>query len=54
MGYIRKRMKQPSTWMGLAAAAIALSSSGGYFSADVVASLLAALGLVQIDEDQTK
>lgn len=50
MGYIRKRFKQPSTWMGITAAALALAASGGQMSPDVIASLLAAAGLVQIDE----
>lgn len=50
MGYIRKRLRQPSTWLGIAAAASALLASGGSFSPDVIASLLAAAGLVQIDE----
>lgn len=54
MGYIRKRLKQPSTWLGIAAAAIALSASGGTISPDVIVSLLAAAGLVQIDEGATK
>jgi len=52
MGYIRKRIKQPTTWLGIAAAAFAMVSSGGAITPEVTASLLAALGLVQVDEDK--
>lgn len=54
MGYFRKRMKQPSTWMGITAAAFALIASGGQMSPEVISSLLAAIGLVQIDEGAEK
>lgn len=54
MGYLRKRANQPSTWMGVTAAAFALVASKGAITPDVVASLLAAIGLVQIDESKTE
>lgn len=52
MGYIRKRLSQPTTWLGLAAAGAALFASGGSFTPEVVSSLLAALGLVHVDEQR--
>lgn len=52
MGYIRKRLKQPSTWMGVVAAAFALAASGGQITPEVTASLLSAIGLIQIDESK--
>jgi len=50
MGYLRKRILQPSTWLGVASAGLALASSGGAFTPAVISALLAALGLVHIDD----
>lgn len=49
MGYLRKRFAQPTSWLGIIAAAAALVSSKGVITPDVTASLLTALGLVHVD-----
>lgn len=54
MGYLRNRFKQPSSWMGIVSAALALSASGGVYTAEVGAALLAALGLFHINEEAAK
>lgn len=48
MGYLRKRMLQPSTWLGIGTAAVALATGGGFTPA-VISALLAAAGLVHVD-----
>lgn len=50
MNYIRTRLKQPTTWIGVAAAAAAMQATGGQITPEIVSSLLAALGLVHINE----
>lgn len=52
MGYLRKRLAQPSTWIGFAMAGSSLVASGGVFTPDVITMLLGALGLVHIDEQK--
>ena len=50
MKYLSKRLKQPSTWLGLLGAAAALVASGGQVTPEVLGSLVTSLGLVHIDE----
>lgn len=50
--YFRKRLSQPSTWIGFATAATALLISGGTVTPAIAISLLASLGLIHTDEVQ--
>lgn len=50
MNYIRARLKQPTTWIGVAAAAAALQASNGQVTPEIVSSLLVAFGFVHINE----
>lgn len=52
MGYIRKRLSQPTTWLGIASAGAALVASGGAFTPVVASALLSAFGLVHVDESK--
>jgi len=49
MKYLLSRLQQPSTYIGLAAAAAALVASHGAINSDSIAPLLAAFGLVQVN-----
>lgn len=50
MNYLRNRLTQVSTWLGLAMAGSALYANGGHLSGDVVSILLGAMGLVHVNE----
>lgn len=47
--YLKKRMAQKSTWLGLSAIIASLAVSGGTITPDVVVSGLTAIGLVDVD-----
>jgi len=49
--YIMTRITQPTTWLGLSAAGAALVASGGKFDGNVASALLAAFGLVHVNEE---
>lgn len=48
--YLKKRITQPTTILGLISATALLSTSGLVYSPELVSMLLASAGLVQIDE----
>lgn len=50
MNYLTTRIKQPTTWFGIAAAIGSFISAGNVLTPDVVNVVLVALGLVHVND----
>lgn len=50
MTYLKKKLKEKSTWLGLLSTGITLLLTNGVVTPDVVVSVFTALGLITVDE----
>lgn len=50
--YLKNRLKQPSTWLGIAAAVVSIGSGGWVVTPENLSTLLAAIGLIHINESK--
>lgn len=48
--YLKTRLTQPSTWLGIASSVVTIAMSGWILTPDSLGALLAAIGLIHIDE----